>query len=49
MYINRHGELQVEASPSIAGYEKGIFTEDVREKFLKSATVGWQPNMQSGE
>ncbi|EAU38402.1 conserved hypothetical protein [Aspergillus terreus NIH2624] len=48
MYINRHGELQVEASPSIAGYEKGIFTEDVREKFLKSATVGWQPNMQSG-
>ncbi|KAL5360024.1 hypothetical protein BJX96DRAFT_184286 [Aspergillus floccosus] len=48
MYINRHGELQVEASPSIAGYEKGIFTEDVREKFLKSATVGWQPTMQSG-
>ncbi|KAL4897673.1 hypothetical protein BDV59DRAFT_197949 [Aspergillus ambiguus] len=48
MYINRNGELQVEASPSIAGYEKGIFTEDVKEKFLKSATIGWQPSLQPG-
>ncbi|KAF9892883.1 hypothetical protein FE257_000472 [Aspergillus nanangensis] len=48
MYINRSGELQVESSPSISGYEKGIFTQDVKDKFLKSATVGWQPSFQSG-
>jgi hypothetical protein len=47
LYINRSGELGVEASSSIASYEKDIFTDDVKERFLKSATVGWQSDLQS--
>ncbi|KAF7594489.1 hypothetical protein BBP40_009122 [Aspergillus hancockii] len=47
LYINRSGELGVEASSSIANYEKAIFTDDVKERFLKSATVGWQSDLQS--
>ncbi|KAB8229224.1 DUF2841 domain-containing protein [Aspergillus alliaceus] len=47
LYINRNGELSVEASSSIVSYEKAIFTHDVRERFLKSATAGWQPDLQS--
>ncbi|KAE8161164.1 hypothetical protein BDV40DRAFT_313353 [Aspergillus tamarii] len=47
LYINRNGELGVEASSSIASYEKAIFTNDVKERFLKSATVGWQSDLQS--
>ncbi|KAE8352109.1 hypothetical protein BDV28DRAFT_7802 [Aspergillus coremiiformis] len=47
LYINRNGELGVEASSSIATYEKAIFTHDVKERFLKTATVGWQPDLQN--
>ncbi|PWY70360.1 hypothetical protein BO94DRAFT_539825 [Aspergillus sclerotioniger CBS 115572] len=45
--IDHNGELRVEASPSIAGCEKAIFTEDVQDRFLKSIATAWQPNLQS--
>ena len=45
--IDHNGELRVEASPSIAGCEKAIFTEDVQDRFLKSVATSWQPNLQS--
>ncbi|PWY92737.1 hypothetical protein BO70DRAFT_357878 [Aspergillus heteromorphus CBS 117.55] len=45
--IDHNGQLRVEASPSIAGCEKAIFTEDVQERFLKTVATAWQPNLQS--
>ncbi|KAL2814953.1 hypothetical protein BJX63DRAFT_390900 [Aspergillus granulosus] len=45
MYVDSHGEIQVEASPSVMGYEKAVFTEEVQEKFLKLANGEWQPNL----
>ncbi|KAI9374761.1 hypothetical protein BJX61DRAFT_257732 [Aspergillus egyptiacus] len=41
MYINHRGELQAETSPSIAGYEKTIFTEEVQERFMKATSGEW--------
>ncbi|PYH90883.1 hypothetical protein BO71DRAFT_401834 [Aspergillus ellipticus CBS 707.79] len=45
--IDHNGQLRVEVSPSIAGCEKAIFTEDVQERFLKSLATAWQPSLQS--
>ncbi|KAL2854875.1 hypothetical protein BJY01DRAFT_25947 [Aspergillus pseudoustus] len=47
MYVDNQGEIQVEASPSVMGYEKAVFTEEVQEKFLKLANGEWEPNLQS--
>ncbi|KAL2860784.1 DUF2841 domain-containing protein [Aspergillus lucknowensis] len=47
MYIDNRGEVQVEASPSITGYEQVIFPEEVQERFLKLASGEWQPDSQS--
>ncbi|KAI9927776.1 hypothetical protein MW887_002628 [Aspergillus wentii] len=46
MYIDRNGELGLEASPSLAGCGRAIFTEEVRDRFLKTAAAGGQPSMQ---
>ncbi|XRM37559.1 hypothetical protein ABZX51_001025 [Aspergillus tubingensis] len=45
--IDHNGDLRIEASPSIAGCEKAIFTDDVQDRFLKSVTTAWQPSLQS--
>lgn len=42
MYINGNGELEVEASPSVAGCGKSIFTSEVKERFLKCAALDSQ-------
>jgi hypothetical protein len=52
MYVDNRGEIQVEASPSVMGYEKAVFTEEIQERFLKLANGEWQPslhNVYSGE
>ncbi|KAL5339236.1 hypothetical protein BJX70DRAFT_388119 [Aspergillus crustosus] len=46
IYIDHRGEMQAETSPSIAGYEEVIFTEEVQDRFLKVASGEWQPTMQ---
>ncbi|CEL07243.1 hypothetical protein ASPCAL10406 [Aspergillus calidoustus] len=45
MYVDNQGEIQVEASPSVMGYEKAVFTEEIQEKFLKLANGEWQPSL----
>lgn len=47
MYVDRNGELQIDASPSLMGYERSIFTQEVRDRFLKSTSFGWQANLPS--
>ncbi|PLB38358.1 DUF2841 domain-containing protein [Aspergillus candidus] len=47
MYVDRNGELQVDVSPSLMGYERSIFTQEVRDRFLKSTSFGWQANLPS--
>ncbi|KAL2829734.1 hypothetical protein BDW59DRAFT_33401 [Aspergillus cavernicola] len=46
MYIDHRGEMQVETSSSIAGYEKAVFPEEVQERFLKLASGEWQSSLQ---
>ncbi|RDW86657.1 DUF2841 domain-containing protein [Aspergillus mulundensis] len=46
MFIDQHGELQAETSPCIAGCEKVIFTDEVRQRFLKLVNKEWQPGLQ---
>ncbi|KAL3493678.1 hypothetical protein BJX62DRAFT_199911 [Aspergillus germanicus] len=45
MYVDNRGEIQVEASPSVMGYEKAVFTEEIQERFLKLANGEWQPSL----
>ncbi|KAL4969467.1 DUF2841 domain-containing protein [Aspergillus stella-maris] len=47
MYINHRGELRTEASPSIAGYENTIFSEEVQQRFLRLANGEWQQGVLS--
>ena len=47
MFIDHRGELQVETSSCLAGYEKAIFTDEVQERFLKFVNREWQPNLQN--
>ncbi|KAL4737819.1 hypothetical protein BDV11DRAFT_216422 [Aspergillus similis] len=47
MFIDHRGELQVETSSCLAGYEKAIFTDEVQERFLKFLNREWQPNLQN--
>ncbi|KAL1963362.1 hypothetical protein VTN77DRAFT_8378 [Rasamsonia byssochlamydoides] len=42
IYINQDGEVGLETSPSIGNSGKSIFTPEVRERFLKTATMGSQ-------
>ncbi|KAL3477500.1 hypothetical protein BJX99DRAFT_269764 [Aspergillus californicus] len=47
MYIDHRGKLQVETSPSITGYEKIVFTNNVQDRFLDVASGKWQSNNQN--
>ncbi|PTU17562.1 hypothetical protein P175DRAFT_0519192 [Aspergillus ochraceoroseus IBT 24754] len=47
MYIDRNGELQLEASNSITGGEKSIFTEEIQDRFLRLVNGEWQPHLQN--
>ncbi|KAL1985298.1 hypothetical protein VTN96DRAFT_8097 [Rasamsonia emersonii] len=42
IYINQDGEVSLETSPSIGNSGKSIFTPEVRERFLRTATMGSQ-------
>lgn len=44
MYIDHSGQLRSEGSPSIAGGEREIFTEEVQGRFLRSVASAWQLN-----
>lgn len=46
LYLDNDGKPSIEASPSIAGSENDIFTQDVRGRFLRSVTGG--PSALSG-
>lgn len=39
IYIDRNGELGLDASPSMARYAGDIFTQDVFERFMKTASM----------
>ncbi|PYH47945.1 DUF2841 domain-containing protein [Aspergillus saccharolyticus JOP 1030-1] len=41
LYIDHSGQLRSEGSPSIAGSEREIFTEEVQAKFLRSVASAW--------
>ncbi|RAL12298.1 DUF2841 domain-containing protein [Aspergillus homomorphus CBS 101889] len=45
--IDHSGHLRLEGSPSIAGCEKDIFTEDVQGRFLRSVASAWQSSLPS--
>ncbi|PYI13499.1 hypothetical protein BO99DRAFT_407463 [Aspergillus violaceofuscus CBS 115571] len=44
LYIDHSGQLRSERSPSIAGGEREIFTEEVQGRFLRSVASAWQLN-----
>lgn len=46
LYLDNDGKPNIESSPSIAGSENDIFTQDVRGRFLRSVTGG--PSALSG-
>ncbi|KAG2024793.1 hypothetical protein GB937_003493 [Aspergillus fischeri] len=47
IYIDNNGELGVDVSTSLAGCERAIFTEDLKQSFVRAVTTDWQPNMQN--
>ncbi|RHZ65309.1 DUF2841 domain-containing protein [Aspergillus thermomutatus] len=47
IYIDNNGELGVDVSSSLAGCERAIFTEDLKQSFVRAVTTDWQPNMQN--
>lgn len=47
IYIDNNGKLGVDVSSSLAGCERAIFTEDLKQNFVKAVTADWQPNMQN--
>lgn len=47
IYIDSNGELGVNVSTSLAGCERAIFTEDLKQSFVRAVTPDWQSNMQN--
>lgn len=47
IYIDQNGEIGLEVSASVAGFDNTIFTEDVRERFLRTVSLGTRPDSQS--
>ncbi|KAI3139139.1 hypothetical protein CBS147326_2817 [Penicillium roqueforti] len=45
IYLDHHGKLQVEASPSIAGCGGAIFTPDVADRFMEMAIPNPQASL----
>lgn len=47
VYVDNNGDLGVNVSSSLAGCERAIFTEDIKQSFVRAVTTEWQPNMQN--